>query len=271
MCYNTENASPGTHATQEIRFAGSAVSAEIRTICLILVQAESDPMAAVEQPAEFKPKTSADTVLSALRASLFTGAFEPGQAISARRIAEQFDMSVIPARDALRALVAEGVLVFTDSRTIAVPVLDRARFRDIAFARLSLEKELAGRAAAHITAPQLALLHDHDRAVDAAIAANDSLAYVRANHSFHFAIYRMADSPLLTRFVETLWLQYAPTMRKVCGIIGARQLEEDFHRVALEAIGRGDHAAFREAIASDIRQGIDFVAGVELGSGLCGL
>jgi len=223
-------------------------------------------MAAIEKPADFKPSTAADVVLDALRASLFTGAFEPGPPISARRIAEQFDVSVIPARDALRALVAEGVLAFTDSRTIAVPVLDRARLDDIAFALVALESELAGRAALRLSEAGVEALQGHDRAVDAAIAANDAAAYVRANHAFHFAIYRQAESPTLLRFVETLWLQYAPTMRQVCGLVGAGRLEEDYHRVALDVLSRGATDDFRDAIRCDIQQGMDFIADIEFGA-----
>ncbi len=220
-------------------------------------------MAAPETPHRppYQPNTIADGLLARLRGSLFTGAYEPGAAISIRRIAERYGVSVIPARDALRALVAEGVLIFRDSRTIAVPELDPARLRDLSFARLSLEGELAARAFPALAEEGPAPLRGIDAALDAAIAANDPEAYVRGNHAFHFHIYHRAASPLLLRIVETLWLQYAPSMRKVCQLYGASEIKHDYHRAALAALESGRQDAFAEAIRDDIRQGLDFIAG----------
>ncbi len=219
-------------------------------------------MSAIEEPAApYRPNTMADGLLARLRGSLFTGAYEPGQAISIRRIAEEYGVSVIPARDALRALVAEGVLIFRDSRTIAVPELDAARLADLSFARLSLEGELAARAFERLTRDGPEPLREIDAALDQAIAANDPEAYVRGNHAFHFHIYHRAASPLLLRIVETLWLQYAPSMRKVCQLYGASEIKHDYHRAALKTLEAGQKEAFADAIRSDIRQGLDFIAG----------
>ncbi len=215
-------------------------------------------------PPRFRPSTIADDLRARLRGSLFTGAYEPGAAISIRRIAAEFGVSVIPARDALRALVAEGVLIFRDSRTIAVPGLDPARLDDMRFLRPSIEGELARRAFPALVVEGAERLGEIDAALDAAIAANDPAAYVRGNHAFHFHIYQRAASPVLLHFTETLWLQYAPSMRLVCQLYGASEIKHDFHRAALTALAGRRQEAFVEAIRNDIRQGLDFIASAAL-------
>lgn len=191
---------------------------------------------------------------------MFTGRFEPGAAISIRRIAAEYGVSVIPARDALRALVAEGVLEFRDRRTIAVPVLSGARHADVLFARLALECELARRAAERFGPADLKELRGIDARLDAAIASDAVEDYVHGNHAFHFHIYWRADSPTLLRLVETLWLQYAPSMRRVCRLGGARGIEHDWHRAAMAALADRDPNRVAAAIGADIRQGMDFIA-----------
>jgi len=217
-------------------------------------------MSVVGKPAQYMPRTMADDLQRRLRRSLFDGGFEPGQTISIRRIAEEHEVSVIPARDALRGLVAEGVLAFRDSRTIVVPELDEERLRDILFARTSLEGELADRAFARLDPGDLSALRTIDARLDEAIAQNDTRAYVGGNHAFHFYIYDRAGSVAILRLVETLWLQYAPSMCRVCAICGASGIVHDYHRAALRALDGGDRDGFSAAIVADIRQGMEFIS-----------
>lgn len=208
----------------------------------------------------FKPTTLSDQLLASLRSSLFTGNFEPGAKISIRRIAEEHGVSVIPARDALRALVAEGVLQFRDSRTIIVPMLDPQRLDDVLFARLALECELTRRACKVLDGDDLEELRRIDCGLDQAIETGAVEDYVRGNHAFHFHIYRAAGAPVLLRLAETLWLQYAPAMRQVCQLGGAASVDQDWHRAAMNALGAGDRDGVVDAIAADIRQGMGFIA-----------
>ncbi len=208
----------------------------------------------------YKPSTLADDLKNRLRQSLFYGAFEPGQTISIRRIADQHGVSVIPARDALRGLVAEGALEFRDSRTIVVPVLDGVRIKDVEFARVTLESELARRAFHAMGADDLAALKTIDAGLDSAIEGDNTQAYINGNFAFHFYIYNRADAPILLRLVEALWLLYAPSMRLVCARYEAEGVDHDYHRIALAALEMQDVEGFVGAVEADIRQGMQLIA-----------
>lgn len=205
---------------------------------------------------DYRPQTAADHLARRLRARLFDGSFAPGEIVSIRRIAEAEGVSVIPARDALRGLVAEGALVFRDSRTIVVPRLDPATLGEMRLARLAIETELATRAAPRLMtrSGDLAAI---DAEVNAAIAARDVPGYMQANHRLHFTIYEAAGAPLLLQLAETLWLRFAPSMRIVCAGFEGRVPSADFHRAAIAALEAGDAAAFTAALKADIAQGMD--------------
>jgi DNA-binding GntR family transcriptional regulator len=206
----------------------------------------------------FRPQTTADSIGARLRERLLEGGFLPGESISIRRVSEAEGISVIPARDALRGLVAEGALQFRDARTIAVPRLDAATLGEIRHARLALEGELAHRAfpSLHSEAGRLAAI---DAEVTAALRARDVPTYMRTNHALHFAIYEHAGAPVLLALAELLWLRFAPGMRIVCDAFDGQPPRADHHVGAIEALRAGDRDGFRRAIEADIAQGMDML------------
>ena len=207
----------------------------------------------------FQPKTAADELFARLRARLFDGSFAPGETISIRRIAQAEGVSVIPARDALRGLVAEGALEFRDARTIVVPVLDEATLGELRYCRLSLEAELAERAFAQLAGAhaELAVLDDD---ISAAILARDLAAYMQTNRAFHFRIYRAAGAPVLQKLAESLWLRIGPSLRIICESYAGMLPGSDYHQLAIVALRAGNRSGFRKAIEADIAQGIDEIA-----------
>ena len=207
----------------------------------------------------FRPSTTADGLAARLRMALLDGRFAPGEAISIRRVAEEEGISVIPARDALRALVAAGALAFRDSRTIVVPRLDLHTLGQLAHARHAVEGELAARAfpALRTEAARLAAI---DAAVTEALRARDIAGYMRTNRALHFFIYERAGAPLLFDLADGLWLRFAPSMRILCEAFDGRPPRTDYHEIAIAALGAGDALGFRRAVEADIAQGMAMLA-----------
>lgn len=208
---------------------------------------------------EFKPNTAADVLHAKISQQIWEGRFLPGDRVSIRAIALDEGVSVIPVRDAVRRLVAEGALCFVDSRTIEVPKLSLPNHQDILFARMQLEPETAGRAFGSLSQTDLDTLVAHDMAVNQAIEDGDVDAYMTANFDFHFHIYRRAKAPTLLRLIEILWLQSGPSMRFIAGQYRANDTAQDFHKEATDALTRRDPNGFVAALRSDIAQGMEYI------------
>ena len=204
----------------------------------------------------YRPDTAADTLGARLRTRLLEGDFSPGETISIRKMADAEGVSVIPARDALRGLVAEGALEFRDARTIAVPSPGGDTLGQLRYARLAVEGELAHRAW-----PQLVDLAHRLEEIDACVTQSlldrDVAGYMRSNRALHFAIYERANAPVLLALAERLWLQFAPGMRIVCEAFNGQLPGKDYHVEAIETLRTGDRAGFRTAVEADIAQGMD--------------
>ncbi len=201
--------------------------------------------------------TMQERVYGELRRALMRGHFAPGAVLVVRLLADQFGTSQMPVRDALARLVAEQAVEVTPSRSLVVPVLSAERCREVQEIRVNLEGRAAELAAAHVAEADIEELRVHDLAMRRAVNARDAEGYVVANWSFHFALYAVSRRPVMLRIIESLWLQIGPSLRGcIDEIFRAAEvspvLTVDHHRDMLEALGRRDAAALRDAVAGDL-------------------
>lgn len=202
--------------------------------------------------------TTHEEVYRRLREQILYGGIKPGSAITLRGLADELGVSPMPVREAVRRLIAERALLLQDNRRVLVPPMTRDTFDQILFARRALEPELAARALSKLTKADIAAIHAVDQSIDLAMRAGDTEGYMRANHQFHFAIYRKSEAWTILALVESIWLQFGPFMRMAYGRIGTSTIE-DHHEFALAAMMNGDATGLRSAIDADIGQGMGFI------------
>ncbi len=189
-----------------------------------------------------------------LRARILAGEMAPGDSVTLRGLAERLGVSMTPAREAVRRLVAERALEMTPSGRVSVPVPDAGRLAELFRARELLEPELALRALPHVDKQTISMMKALDAAIDRCLSEGDAAGYVRANTAFHTTLYALAGAPALMALVESVWLQTAPFMRRIYGRLGTAALA-DYHGAALAALAARDGSALAEAIRADIAQG----------------
>lgn len=210
---------------------------------------------------EAKPADDAGTQLSEfvygrLKHALIVGELEPGAEIKLRTLAAKVGTSPMPVRDALRRLIAERALSFQPNRTVTVPVMTRSRFQEILQVRLSLEVMAARRAMPAITPADVARFEAIAESMAEAGRNGDVGRYVELNRDFHFAIYRMAESWVLLPFIESLWMQVGPFLRRFFASEGIRH-DLDNHPQVVRALRRGDAVSLGDEIARDVADAAD--------------
>jgi DNA-binding GntR family transcriptional regulator len=194
-----------------------------------------------------------------LRQQVMHGELAPGQAMTIRGIAEQFGVSMTPAREAVRRLVAEGAFTMSSSGRISTPELSPERIEELAVIRSMLEPEMASRA---LPRAHFALI-DRLAAINAlnqeAVLNQDAVAYVRTNLEFHRTLYLRAQTPAMLAMCETVWLQLGPTMRALYQKLRRREVPHH-HKMILAALRAGDDPGLRLAIRTDVTQGLRHLA-----------
>ena len=202
------------------------------------------------QIAPIDPSKLRETAYYALRDAFTRGEFAPGDTVSLRDLAEQLGISMTPVREAVRRLVAEGALIDTPSRTLAVPPYDARRMEDLKAARLALEPLIVDQAMERMTGADIAAL---EAILDAPPEMPDGRPDLARNYAFHFALYRLSGSDVLLPIVEALWLQYGAYLHLVIHEAAAREVDEHvFHREIVAALKAGDRDAARAALGRDI-------------------
>lgn len=201
-----------------------------------------------------------DRVYRALRSQIMHGEIPPGQSLTLRGIGRSFDVSMTPAREAVRRLAAEGALTLSASGRISTPELTTERIEELAAIRALLEPELASRALPRAHLALIERLQAINMLNAEAVAQHDPVAYIRTNLEFHRTIYRRAQAPAMLAIVETVWLQLGPTMRALYGRL-KRTTAPPYHRMVLAALKAGDEPALRLAMRTDVTQGLRHLAG----------
>ncbi|NGM47342.1 GntR family transcriptional regulator [Rhodobacter sp. SGA-6-6] len=201
-----------------------------------------------------------ERVYRSLRQQVLHGELAPGQALTLRGIGRQFGVSMTPAREAVRRLVAEGALTLSSSGRVTTPELSPERIEELAAIRAMLEPEMAARA---LPRAHFALI-ERLAAINAlnaeAAVKQDAVGYVRTNLEFHRTLYLRAQTPAMLALCETVWLQLGPTMRAVYARL-RRTEPPQHHRMILAALKAGDEPGLRLAIRTDVTQGLRHLSG----------
>ncbi|WP_246057789.1 GntR family transcriptional regulator [Arenibacterium halophilum] len=201
-----------------------------------------------------------DRLYRALRTRIMHGELAPGQALTLRGIGRDYDVSMTPAREALRRLVAEGALFLSSSGRVSTPELSNERIEELAALRALLEVELASRALPRAHMALIDRLQTINATIGEVVVNRDAVGYIRTNLEFHRTLYLRAQAPAMLAMAETVWLQLGPTMRALYGRL-RRTDPPHYHKLIIAALKAGDEPGLRLAVRSDVTQGLRMLAG----------
>jgi DNA-binding GntR family transcriptional regulator len=147
---------------------------------------------------------AAEQAASAIRAALVNGEYLPGTRLFEGAIAGELGISRIPVREALAALVGQGLLE-RRNRCVRVPNLDAAEIEEAYIARSALESVLYERAATRLADCDIDELERIELLVDEASKEGALLDLAAHNRLFHFTIMEKAGLPRVLELISQLW------------------------------------------------------------------
>ncbi len=194
-----------------------------------------------------------------LKEALMNGDFQPGQRLIVRELAERFDTSPMPVRQALQRLTSENALVDHLNRGVLVPEANVEAISDLVRVRCMIEGGAAEWAAATVTTGEIEELEQVNGAMLlAAKKTGGAKNYLVLNRRFHFLIYGAARSPALLATIERYWLRAGPWLNimRQGAMIG---LGLDHHAAVIEGFKKGDGVMAKRAVAADISDAADIM------------
>ena len=202
-----------------------------------------------------RDKTLGEHVYGQLKGALMSGAFRPGQKVSARSVADAVGVSFTPAREALSRLIAEGALETKGPKTVLVPRLTPERLFEITQIRLVLEGLAAEQAGRQAEPSLIEALEEIQLELVAAMDRQDYKTVLSRNEAFHFALYSASRMPRLRAMIESLWLSIGPSLNLLYPEFRLTRAGISNHLAAIRALKAGDAQGVRSAMQKDIEDG----------------
>lgn len=174
--------------------------------------AERQPPKTAEEPSKRARGSVPEEVFQRLRRGLMVGAFVPGQVMSLRKLASSFGTSPMPIREALTRLVVINALEDTASGSVRVPHLTPKKLNELFALRELIEGLAAEMACRNATPALIDNLTTINQELLEAIARRNLIGCLSSNQRFHFTLYEAAGTEVFMPLIESLWLQFGPTM-----------------------------------------------------------
>ncbi len=187
---------------------------------------------------------------------------------SERELAEQFAVSRIAVREAVKALREKGLVEIKPGRGTFITngtqsVVQRSFGMLMKFGpgdgssslvevREILEPEIAALAATRIADEQIAAMTEAVRIMDTALDNVD--VFVEADLDFHLALAQATQNPIIPILMNSI-IDLLRTQRKRIALVnGGLQRGQSHHKKILEAVIRRDSKAARQAMQRHLQQ-----------------
>ncbi len=149
-------------------------------------------------------------VYDRVKESILTGKLKPGTKIVVTRLAEEYEISRTPLREALRQLQKEGLLI-QDHQELRVVSIEVEDFKQLCLCRAVLEKQIMSMIVDKISVKKIA---EAEKIIQQASQAGESgnyLKFIELNSKFHHTLIHTCPNKRLVQLltqVQALLLIY---------------------------------------------------------------
>jgi len=183
---------------------------------------------------------AADHIRENLEQAILTGSYVDGLRLDELRLAEQFEVSRTPIREALQMLAATGLVDLIPRRGAFVRHPGFVELVEMFEVMAELECLCGRLAARRLTDRHLVDLRAAERGCVSALEVGDTDAYYRANEQFHNLLYQASGNGFLTGEANRLHKRLQPFRRLQLRVRGRMVQSMDEHKAILLALEAGD-------------------------------
>jgi DNA-binding GntR family transcriptional regulator len=199
------------------------------------------------------PQESAEqTAYKSLRERIVSGRLPGGSPLRQERLAAEFGLSRIPVRDAIRHLVASGLVTFESNRRAVVTLLDECDLSEL----FAMRSVLEGLAARHAV-PNLSE-RDIERLVWLANQMDQTERnvdlWMPIHVEFHELICDRSNMPRLCTEITRLRQRVEPYVRVMISLRGVAELRLSRHNSIIKAIRGQDPDCAERTLREHVMQ-----------------
>lgn len=181
-----------------------------------------------------------DVIANDLRERILSGEMAEAEIIRQEALAEEYDVSRMPIREALKRLDAEGLVELTNNRGASVTKHSLREIGEIFDVRALIEVDLFRRAIPEMTTSDF---NRCSKILDKMEASYDSGYVARwgeLNFQYHTALYSAANRKLTHELLHRVSLQSDRYVRMNLSVMKQREPAKEEHRLLLAHAQSGD-------------------------------
>lgn len=182
--------------------------------------------------------SSVELVYQRTRHAILTGDFPPGSPLRLQELASRNGVSMIPVREALRLLEAEGFVESIPNRGARVAPLSMEDMLDVYRTRIVLEVEALRQAIPRTTPAVLTKARRLNTKIMRQFMQRGHAEY-EDHRAFHFALYEPSGSKWLLRLIAIVW-DHTERYRRVGAVRVKAESARAEHELILDRIEARD-------------------------------
>jgi DNA-binding GntR family transcriptional regulator len=198
-----------------------------------------------------------------IAAKIASGAFPPGFKLRQEALADEFSVSRMPVREALRQLEARGLVLHVHNQGSIVHVPTAKQIREAYQVRAELEGLACELAVQWISDAQLERMRQAQtrfaQVVDGLASADSrkkrvTSNWVESNEAFHDVIMEAAGNEKLREIIRNLHLNFTRNVMLSAGAMDGRRMRENVvqHEAILAALERHDPVEARRTMVHHV-------------------
>ncbi len=199
--------------------------------------------------------SAVDLVIDELRREIISGALQPRQELAATRLAQQFEVSHIPVREALRALANEGLVTLHSQRAARVVGIKVSDVEEVYRLRILIEGDLVERAAPQYSDEQISTLEERFSRLRSS-SSDESLGI---HDAFHQALIQPSATPWDMRVLEPLWSASERHLRVLFAAFEAGDAQHEHDSLLGHAASRNG-PELRRALTAHLERGLNLLS-----------
>ena len=162
--------------------------------------------------------------------------FTPGYRLVLSSIADELGMSVVPVREAIRQLEAEGRVTFERNVGARVAMVDEEQYRFSMQTLGIIEGPAAALAARRLTLDDLRRARSLNERMVESLAHFDPRTFTRLNQEFHHTLFSKCDNARLLELVDAEWARLGHLRDSTFAFVPARAEESVREHESLVAL-----------------------------------
>jgi DNA-binding GntR family transcriptional regulator len=202
--------------------------------------------------------SSVELVYQRTRQAILTGDYSPGSPLRLQELAAQNGVSMIPVREALRLLEAEGFIDTIPNRGARVAPLSIADLHDVYRIRTVLEIEALRQSFPRIKPADIVKARRLNARLVRQFARNGYATY-DDHRAFHFVFYEPSQSRWLMRLIGIVW-DHTERYRRAGAPLVAGDLAGEEHERIVAAVQASDLEAATRALVDHLERACEVIA-----------